>query len=129
VPDTPGASGVPGDVTALRAENARLRDTVERQRMLLEDKDAKIAGLEAGNAELEKRVARLERWRRSTRSGLSRASRCRSGPWPAACSAVRVVVLFQSPPHALASRAVVKKSADLQVPKLPPARAGHGGMH
>jgi predicted nucleic acid-binding Zn-ribbon protein len=61
VPDTPGASGVPGDVAALRAENARLRDTVERQRMLLEDKDAKIAGLEAGNAELEERVARLER--------------------------------------------------------------------
>jgi hypothetical protein len=61
VPDTPGSSGVPGDVAALRAENARLRETVERQRMLLEDKDAKIAGLEAGNAELEERVARLER--------------------------------------------------------------------
>jgi len=48
-------------VAALHAENARLRDTVERQRMLLEDKDAKIAGLEAGNAELEERIARLER--------------------------------------------------------------------
>ena len=48
-------------MAALRAENTRLRDTAERQRMLLEDKDAKIAGLEAGNAELEERVARLER--------------------------------------------------------------------
>ena len=48
---------MPRDVAALRAENARLRDTVERQRMLLEDKDAKIAGLQAGNAELEERVA------------------------------------------------------------------------
>jgi hypothetical protein len=38
----------------LLAENARLRDAVERQRMLLEDKDAKIAAL-------EERVARLER--------------------------------------------------------------------
>jgi hypothetical protein len=51
VPEVPAA---PEDVAALRAENARLRDTVERQRMLLEDKDAKIA-------ELEERVARLER--------------------------------------------------------------------
>jgi transposase len=47
VPDTPGISGTPGEVAALRAENARLR-------MLLEDKDAKIA-------ELEERIARLER--------------------------------------------------------------------
>jgi transposase len=45
---------MPGDVAALRAENARLREAVERQRMLLEDKDAKIA-------ELEERIARLER--------------------------------------------------------------------
>jgi hypothetical protein len=45
---------VPGDAAELRAENARLRDTVERQRMLLVDKDAKIA-------ELEERVVRLER--------------------------------------------------------------------
>jgi len=45
---------VPGDAAELRAENARLRDAVERQRMLLEDKDAKIA-------ELEERVVRLER--------------------------------------------------------------------
>jgi Family of unknown function (DUF6444) len=44
VPDAPG---VPYDADALRAENGRLR-------MLLEDKDAKIA-------ELEERVARLER--------------------------------------------------------------------
>jgi len=54
VPDTPQTAGMPGNEAALRAENARLRDTVERQRMLLEDKDAKIA-------ELEKRIARLER--------------------------------------------------------------------
>ena len=46
MPDTPETPGVPGDeVAALRAENGRLR-------MLLEDKDAKIA-------ELEARVARL----------------------------------------------------------------------
>ena len=45
---------MPGDAAELRAENARLRDTVERQRVLLEDKDAKIT-------ELEERVARLER--------------------------------------------------------------------
>jgi transposase len=45
---------LPGDAAELRAENARLRDTVERQRVLLEDKDAKIT-------ELEERVARLER--------------------------------------------------------------------
>ena len=51
MPEVPAA---PEDVAALRAENARLRDTAERQRMLLEDKDAKIA-------ELEERVARLER--------------------------------------------------------------------
>ena len=50
----PEAPGVPGEVAALRAENVRLRDMAERQRMLLEDKDAKIA-------ELEERVARLER--------------------------------------------------------------------
>jgi hypothetical protein len=43
---------VPGDAAELRAENARLRDAVERQRVLLADKDAKIA-------ELEERVARL----------------------------------------------------------------------
>ena len=51
MPDTPET---PGDETGLRAENARLRDTVEVQRVLLEDKDAKIA-------ELTERLARLER--------------------------------------------------------------------
>ena len=45
---------MPGDAAVLRAENARLREADERQRVLLEDKDAKIA-------ELEERVARLER--------------------------------------------------------------------
>src|SRR5271165_1305906 len=52
---------MPDDVAAVQAENARLRETVERQRMLLEDKDAVIADLRAGNAELAERVARLER--------------------------------------------------------------------
>jgi transposase len=65
VPDTPGNPGVPGDAAELRAENARLRDAVERQRMLLEDKDAKIA-------ELAERVVRLERLisRNSGNSGM-----------------------------------------------------------
>jgi transposase len=54
VPDTPETSGLPGDAAALRAENGRLR-------MLLEEKDAQIAGLQAQNAELAERVARLER--------------------------------------------------------------------
>jgi transposase len=54
VPDTPETPGVPGDVAELRAENVRLRESVERLRMLVEDKDAKIA-------ELEERIARLER--------------------------------------------------------------------
>jgi hypothetical protein len=54
VPDTPDTPETPGDEAGLRAENARLRDTVEVQRVLLEDKDAKIA-------ELQERLARLER--------------------------------------------------------------------
>ena len=41
-------------MAALRSENGRLREANERLRVLLEDKDAKIAGL-------EDRVARLER--------------------------------------------------------------------
>ncbi len=46
---------MPGDdVAALRSENGRRREANERLRVLLEDKDAKIA-------ELEDRVARLER--------------------------------------------------------------------
>ena len=47
-------AGVPGDAVALHAENGRLR-------MLLEDKDAQIAVLTTQNAELARRVARLER--------------------------------------------------------------------
>jgi transposase len=45
---------MPGDAAELRAENARLRERVGQLRMLVEDKDAKIAAL-------EERVARLER--------------------------------------------------------------------
>ncbi len=51
VPDRSEAPGVPGGAGA---ENARLREANERLRVLLEDKDAKIA-------ELEEKVARLER--------------------------------------------------------------------
>lgn len=51
VPDTPGTSGPPGGADP---ENARLREANERLRVLLEDKDAKIA-------ELKEKVARLER--------------------------------------------------------------------
>jgi len=53
---------VPGDdVAALRVENGRLREANGRLRMLLQDKDTQIAELKAWNAELEERVARLER--------------------------------------------------------------------
>ena len=53
---------MPGDdVAALRVENGRLREANGRLRMLLQDKDTQIAELKAWNAELEERVARLER--------------------------------------------------------------------
>jgi len=45
---------MPGDADELRAGNARLRERIGQLRMLVEDKDAKIAAL-------EERVARLER--------------------------------------------------------------------
>jgi transposase len=61
VPDTPDTLGVPSDPGALRAENARLREAVERLRLLNEDKDGVIADLRARNEALEERVARLER--------------------------------------------------------------------
>jgi hypothetical protein len=54
VPDAPENSGVPGDAAELRGENARLRESAGRLRMLAEDKDAKTA-------DLEERIARLER--------------------------------------------------------------------
>ena len=54
MPGTPETPGAPGDAAELRAENVRLRERVGQLRMLVEDKDAKIAAL-------EERVARLER--------------------------------------------------------------------
>ena len=53
-PDTP-------DAAELRAENARLREAVERLGLLNEDKDAVIAGLRAQLAEQAEQIARLER--------------------------------------------------------------------
>jgi transposase len=53
--------GVPADADALRVVVAGLRSANESLRVLVEDKDAVIAGLRAQNAELEARVARLER--------------------------------------------------------------------
>jgi transposase len=73
MPDTPDVPAVPqapdvvlrAENTALLAEIGRLREADERQRMLLEDKDAKIA-------DLEKRLARVERLlsRNSGNSGM-----------------------------------------------------------
>jgi hypothetical protein len=54
VPGTPKIPGVSGEAAAAGAEIARLREQVERLRVLNEDKDAKIA-------DLEEKVARLER--------------------------------------------------------------------
>jgi hypothetical protein len=51
----------PGNPAALRAEKARLREAVERLRLLNGDKDGVIEDLRARNEELEARVARLER--------------------------------------------------------------------
>src|SRR5260370_7531573 len=50
----PDAPGTPDEVTALRAEVGRLGEANERLRMRVEGKDARIA-------ELEERIARLER--------------------------------------------------------------------
>ena len=49
---------MPGDAAELRAENARLRDAAGRQRVLLADKDAKIAELEDPVARLERLISR-----------------------------------------------------------------------
>jgi transposase len=56
----PGTAGVP-DAGGLGAEFGRVREELERLRLLNADKDAVIAGLRARNAELAERVARLER--------------------------------------------------------------------
>jgi len=45
----------------VRAQNARLREAVERLGLLNEDKDAVIAGLRAQLAEQAEQIARLER--------------------------------------------------------------------
>ena len=49
------------EAAELRAENARLREAVERLGLLNEDKDAVIAGLRAQLAEQAEQIARLER--------------------------------------------------------------------
>jgi Family of unknown function (DUF6444) len=49
------------DAPELRAENARLREAVERLGLLNQDKDAVIAGLRAQLAEQAEQIARLER--------------------------------------------------------------------
>ena len=56
----PGTADGPG-AAELRAENARLREAVERPGPLNEDKDAVIAGLRAQLAEQAGQIARLER--------------------------------------------------------------------
>jgi len=56
-----GTSGVPEDAVALRVQVAGQRAANESLRALLEDKDAKIAGLEAQVAAQAERIARLER--------------------------------------------------------------------
>ena len=61
VPDAPENSGVPGDAAELRAENARLRESAGWLRMLAEDKDAKTADLEERIARLERLVPRADR--------------------------------------------------------------------
>jgi transposase len=55
MPDAPGS---PDEAAVLRTENARLRDQVERLRVLNEDKDAKIADLEQKLARLERLISR-----------------------------------------------------------------------
>jgi hypothetical protein len=76
----------PGDAVELRAENARLRESAGRLRMLAEDKDAKTV-------DLEERIVRLERLVSHTRI----ASRSTPVPQPAttsprcsSCPSVRV---------------------------------------
>ena len=56
----PGTADGP-EAAELRAENARLREAVERLGLLNEDKDAVIAGLRAQLAEQAEQIARLER--------------------------------------------------------------------
>ena len=56
----PGTADGP-EAAELRAENARLREAVERLGLLNEDKDAVIAGLRAQLAEQAELIARLER--------------------------------------------------------------------
>jgi uncharacterized coiled-coil DUF342 family protein len=56
----PGTADGP-EAAELRAENARLREAVERLGLLNEDKDEVIAGLRAQLAEQVELIARLER--------------------------------------------------------------------
>jgi len=87
----PGGADGP-EAAELRAENARLREAVERLGLLHGDKDAVIAGLRARLAEQAELIARLE-WLISrnsrgmiTRTAPSRTSRRvgagAAGTWP-----------------------------------------------
>ena len=60
MPGTPDTPDTP-EAAELRAENARLREAVERLGLLNEDKDAVIAGLRAQLAGQAEQIARLER--------------------------------------------------------------------
>jgi len=79
----PGTADGP-EAAELRAENARLREAVERLGLLNEDKDAVIAGLRAQLAEQAGLIARLERLisRNSGNSSMPPSSDDRPGRKP-----------------------------------------------
>ena len=81
----PDTSGVPEDAAALRVTVAGLRAENESLRALLEDKNAKVTELEAQNAELAQRLARVERLI-SRNSGFSELQ-----AFPSGCGSRRLV--------------------------------------